>query len=188
MRTVKFHEDRKQEILSTAKRLFLVHGFEHTTISLLVHEIGVAHGLFYYYFKSKDEVVEAVLESILFEFSSDLNEKLKNSDDDLYGKFIILINGIFDIYHYDEANPKPENWIRIYYHDQIVQVLSDVSKNLLMEGIEKGFINIPNAEVVLNIVIGGSMLLIERESIRREKLISVIFQMIGLTETNIPFP
>jgi AcrR family transcriptional regulator len=54
--------ERKNEIIDVAAELFLAKGFEQTAVSDIVQKIGVAQGLFYYYFKSKDEVLDAVVE------------------------------------------------------------------------------------------------------------------------------
>lgn len=55
-------EERKKEIIDTARRLFGEKGYKNTQVKDIVSEVGVAQGLFYYYFKSKDEVLEAVAE------------------------------------------------------------------------------------------------------------------------------
>lgn len=180
MRNVKFHEERKQELIETAKRLFLEHGIEHTTISMIVGEIGVAHGLFYYYFKSKDEVIESVLESILYEFTNGLMERLEHSRDDFYDKIKLLMKALYEIYYNDTSNERPEDWIRMYYHDKVTKVLTDFGKGLIKEGIEKGYIQIPDAELVFNIAIGGCLLILEKECITYERLVSVVFRLLSL--------
>lgn len=60
MRTTKKPEKRKEEIVQTAKRLFVERGYKRTQIKDIVGAVGVAQGLFYYYFKSKEDVMEAV--------------------------------------------------------------------------------------------------------------------------------
>lgn len=55
-------EERKQEIVDTAARLFTERGYEQTTVREIVGELGVAQGLFYYYFKNKEEVLFAVVQ------------------------------------------------------------------------------------------------------------------------------
>lgn len=54
----KTKEERRNEIIETAGKLFEEKGYEQTQVQDIVNEIGVAKGLFYYYFKSKDEVME----------------------------------------------------------------------------------------------------------------------------------
>ena len=60
-RVSKQPEQRRQEILDAAARLFSKNGFGQTTVSDIVREVGVAQGLFYYYFKNKEEVMVAVM-------------------------------------------------------------------------------------------------------------------------------
>ena len=60
MRTTKKPEERKEEIVQTAKRLFVERGYKRTQIKDIVGAVGVEQGLFYYYFKSKEDVMEAV--------------------------------------------------------------------------------------------------------------------------------
>ena len=59
-RITKDPEERKQEIIETAQALFLKKGYEKTSVSDIVKAMGVAQGTFYYYFESKDNVLEAI--------------------------------------------------------------------------------------------------------------------------------
>lgn len=60
-RLTKDPQIRIAEIIDTAEELFNARGFQETQISDIVKAIGVAQGTFYYYFKSKEEVVEAIV-------------------------------------------------------------------------------------------------------------------------------
>jgi len=62
-RVTKVPEERKQELIDTAERLFLEKGYEQTTVADIVREIEVAQGTFYYYFSSKEEILEAIIEA-----------------------------------------------------------------------------------------------------------------------------
>lgn len=64
-RITKAPDERRNEIIDVAEELFLTNGFEETSVSDIVGKIGVAQGLFYYYFKSKDEVFDAVAERLI---------------------------------------------------------------------------------------------------------------------------
>ena len=81
MRISKEPEERKQEILETAIKLFSVNGFEKTSISDIAKEIGIAQGLCYRYFPSKD----VLFQSAINEYSNILvanmtkNINIKNS-------------------------------------------------------------------------------------------------------------
>lgn len=54
MRVTKEPEVRKQEILDTALKLFGENGYEKTSITDIAKAIGVAQGLCYRYFPSKE--------------------------------------------------------------------------------------------------------------------------------------
>jgi AcrR family transcriptional regulator len=60
-RVIKDPEERREEIIVTAERLFLARGYEDTSISDIVKEINVSQGAFYYYFESKEDVLIAVM-------------------------------------------------------------------------------------------------------------------------------
>ena len=53
-------EERKQEFVDAAEKLFKENGIMDTTVNNIVKELDVAKGLFYYYFKSKDDVIDAI--------------------------------------------------------------------------------------------------------------------------------
>ncbi|WP_141505123.1 TetR/AcrR family transcriptional regulator [Paenibacillus luteus] len=65
MRTLKEPEERKNEIMDTAEALFHSKGYDKTTINDILKEIGIAKGTFYYYFKSKEEVMDAIVVRIV---------------------------------------------------------------------------------------------------------------------------
>ena len=52
-RITKAPEERRQEILDTAMRLFYQNGYEKTSIADIAQEMHVAQGLCYRYFPSK---------------------------------------------------------------------------------------------------------------------------------------
>jgi TetR/AcrR family fatty acid metabolism transcriptional regulator len=53
-------EDKRRQLLDAAVRVFARKGFHASRVGDIAVEAGVAHGLLYHYFKSKDEVLEAV--------------------------------------------------------------------------------------------------------------------------------
>lgn len=65
MRILKDPEERKSEIMDTAEKLFTKKGYNQTTIMDILNEIGIAKGTFYYYFKSKEEVMDAIIMRIV---------------------------------------------------------------------------------------------------------------------------
>jgi TetR/AcrR family transcriptional regulator, fatty acid metabolism regulator protein len=52
--------DRRAELLDAAVRVFARKGFHQSRVGDIAEEAGVAHGLLYHYFRSKDEVLETI--------------------------------------------------------------------------------------------------------------------------------
>ena len=59
-RVAKDPEVRRNELIDIAEELFLTNGYEETAVSDIVKKAEVAQGTFYYYFKSKDEILDAI--------------------------------------------------------------------------------------------------------------------------------
>lgn len=180
MRCTKMRDERKQEIIDTAKRLFFEHGVEHTTISMLVEEMGVAHGLFYYYFKSKDEVIKSVLEDISGELKKELVDNIKDSDKDFIEKLRFLIKRLYEIYCHRPDFKRLEEWVRVYFHDKLASFLTIIIDEIVQEGIRHGFLQTPDAALILRIAVSGCIIVLEKEQITCDKLTSVVFQMLSL--------
>lgn len=53
-------EDKRRLLLDAAVRVFAKKGYHASRVGDIAEEAGVAHGLLYHYFKSKDQVLEAV--------------------------------------------------------------------------------------------------------------------------------
>ncbi|MBH5318373.1 TetR/AcrR family transcriptional regulator [Paenibacillus sp. GSMTC-2017] len=61
MRITKKPDERKNEILDVAEGLFGSKGYSKTTINDILQVVGIAKGTFYYYFQSKEEVMDAIV-------------------------------------------------------------------------------------------------------------------------------
>ncbi|MGO3602729.1 MAG: TetR/AcrR family transcriptional regulator [Enterococcus malodoratus] len=70
MRVSKDPTVRKNEILDVAGRLFAEKGFDQTSTGEIITQAGIARGTLYYHFKSKEEIMDALVErttSLLFD-------------------------------------------------------------------------------------------------------------------------
>jgi AcrR family transcriptional regulator len=61
MRISKDGKVRKQEFLQAALDLFSKRGYENTSVQDIIGAVGVTKGSFYYYFKSKEDVLDGLL-------------------------------------------------------------------------------------------------------------------------------
>lgn len=72
-------EVRKQELLDIASRLFAEKGYEAVAVRDILEEVNGAPGMFYYYFKSKQDIYIAAMEQYI---SERLERKCKIIEDD----------------------------------------------------------------------------------------------------------
>jgi AcrR family transcriptional regulator len=83
-KTKEQYEDIRQEkrelILDTALEVFATHGFHGSSISMIAKHAGIAKGLMYNYFDSKEELLKAILnkgvQDILKVFSKVVNQEI----------------------------------------------------------------------------------------------------------------
>jgi TetR/AcrR family transcriptional repressor of nem operon len=52
----------RDHIVDTADRLFYEQGYEHTSFADIADKVQISRGNFYHHFKSKDEILDAVIE------------------------------------------------------------------------------------------------------------------------------
>lgn len=64
-RTVKPPDIRRSEILDVAQELFYSRGYEQTSIRDIIETVGIAKGTFYHYFRSKQDLLDALTGRIL---------------------------------------------------------------------------------------------------------------------------
>ena len=60
-RVTKDPDERREELMDNAESLFYHKGFEKTSVSEIVKKTQVAQGTFYYYFKTKEDILTAVV-------------------------------------------------------------------------------------------------------------------------------
>lgn len=84
---VKPDNDVRDRILEEAIRLFLKNGFKGTSVKDLTEAVGIARGTLYCHFKSKDEVLESILEKYSREHLDQLIATIDDCKADFVTKF-----------------------------------------------------------------------------------------------------
>ncbi|RJR48563.1 MAG: TetR/AcrR family transcriptional regulator [Desulfobacteraceae bacterium] len=83
--------DVKEKIIRESIRLFLANGFKGTSVEEITKAVGVGKGTLYWYFKSKDEI----LQSIFRKFEHDFVDALIGAVSDCDGNFTAK----YKVYH-----------------------------------------------------------------------------------------
>jgi len=76
-------EEKRRQILDAAVRVFARSGFHTSRVGDIAEEAGVAHGLLYHYFSSKDEVLETIFREHWSALLDRVHEAEQTGDDPL---------------------------------------------------------------------------------------------------------
>ena len=60
-RITKEYHVRKNELLNVAQKLFFTKGYRQTSVDAIIKKVGVSKGTFYYYFKSKEDLMNKLV-------------------------------------------------------------------------------------------------------------------------------
>jgi AcrR family transcriptional regulator len=91
-------EQRRADLLEAGRELFLAKGVAATSLDDITSRAGVSKGLFYLYFRSKDDLLTA----LHVQFSAELAERIRTATDtvaDWPAKLDACVKVIFDRYH-----------------------------------------------------------------------------------------
>ncbi|GCE31049.1 TetR family transcriptional regulator [Dictyobacter alpinus] len=69
----KQREERERLIVQTAEEVLLEKGFYETSMEEIAARVGISKGTIYLHFKSKDELVTAIIQQNLYVFRADLD-------------------------------------------------------------------------------------------------------------------
>ncbi len=90
-RIVKKPTERRAEIVKTARDLFLTKDYDKTTMQDFMNHLGIAKGTIYHYFKSKEELLEAVVEDIVNQHLEEMNILIQETTGNALKKIQALI-------------------------------------------------------------------------------------------------
>lgn len=90
VRIVKKSAERKADILKAARYLFQTKKYDKTTMQDVMETLGIAKGTIYHYFKSKEALLEAVIEDIVDQHIKHIQSILKQAKGNALTKMQIL--------------------------------------------------------------------------------------------------
>ena len=85
-RITKEYHERKNEILDTAQEIFLTKGYKQTSVESIIKKVGVAKGTFYYYFKSKEDLLDKLVKRMADKIQIEIKKIVKKTDLDAISK------------------------------------------------------------------------------------------------------
>ena len=130
-------ERRKCELLQIAYRMFLTHGYENTSVDEIIEEADIAKGTFYYYFKSKEQLLEEVI-GMMIEEEAQKARQILDSDQPVPQKIMAIMAAFHptqDEQTIGDALNQPEN---ILMHEKTNRRIIDTIVPILSEVVEAG--------------------------------------------------
>jgi AcrR family transcriptional regulator len=146
VRITKDPEVRRNELMDAAEQLFVEKGYEHTSASDIIRKVGVAQGTFYYYFKSKDEILNAVIDRYIKRYA----EFVKSvADDDRMSALQKVQRIIDELFSMSDQKRRFSQYLNLegkvarherfqgYFESEISPLVTRIVKQGISEGIFK---------------------------------------------------
>lgn len=196
MRIVKEHDERKNEIIDTAARLFVTKGYEKSSVNDILTAIGIAKGTFYHYFKSKEDVLDAVIGKTAGQIAEKVRKVAENpaltpEEKVMYVFLATRVEGESEELMI-EGMHKAENALM---HQKslvaMVNVLNPILTDIIEEGVQKGVFVCAYPEEYMQIFLASTNTLLDEgifqvEAQKRQKLFDVLIllleKMLGVEE------
>ena len=151
---------RKSDILQATKELFNAKGFEDTSINDIMKKVGAAKGVFYYYFETKDQVLNTLIEQQIDKVVISVEKVLDQSGHNALQKLQWVLEEEFKS---NMENYNPNNHIHniknVDMHQKILEGLvhrfAPIVARLVKEGVEEGIFKTEYPLEVSEIIIAG---------------------------------
>lgn len=152
-RITKSAAERRNEILDTAESLFSQKGYEKTSTTDITKTMGVAQGTLYYYFKSKEELANALIDR-------QLKGIKKHFMDVIYDETLSAFEKIAWIFVYELDDPTghvemfkylqhdSNAILRQILHVQTICQFTPIVTDLIIQGNKEGHFHIDNPTLI----------------------------------------
>ncbi|MFA9464860.1 MAG: TetR/AcrR family transcriptional regulator [Velocimicrobium sp.] len=157
IRISKEPDERRQEIVETALKLFSEKGYENTTIQDIAERMNVSPGLCYRYFKSKTEIFAATSEYYAIQAVEQMKIPMLQ-DIPAIEKLNLVINRMFDFsvnHHEFEGRYKEGSSIRAILLDDVSNQWVAVMIPIIEQGLKENTFHCNNVPRTAQFLISG---------------------------------
>jgi AcrR family transcriptional regulator len=165
-------EERKEEIIEAASKLFEEKGYEETMMSDVAQSIGISQGLPYRYFKSKLELLDAVASRFGAEFLKlVLGLKFKQGDSakEKLDKYFDMVGNIAESRLVSILHKKDNSEVHRRISENIFRGLIPQLRKLIEEGNSDGSFDCPFPDAAADFLVYGAMSVHEMVQVRGVK-------------------
>ncbi len=159
MRITKDPEERKQEILDTAMKLFYEKGYEKTSITDIANTIGIAQGLCYRYFPSKESLFDHAIDRYAQQLVDRLTPSKAQKEKplrEIIAEMPISVETKDSVYYgtlHQAENKKFHDQLALKMCEKLVPIVFD----LINSASEKGEIQVEDLETTASFCVYGQL-------------------------------
>jgi len=148
MRIVKDAEVRKNEILDAADELFALKGYDGTSTNDILEKVGIARGTLYHHFKSKEEIMDALIERYSLRLLSQAKEIAEDRSIPIVERIIRVVMALNfsggSSRQIMEHIHKPQNALMHRKLERVViRGVTPIMAGIIQEGVEQGIFHTP---------------------------------------------
>jgi AcrR family transcriptional regulator len=151
-RISKEYHERKNELLNVAQELFFAKGYVQTSVDAIIKKVGVSKGTFYYYFKSKEDLMNKLVNRMTNQILIEVKKITERTDLDALTKLNrayittrnVKLENIDLIKLYLKVLYKDENiMLRHKIYMSNVDLLVPEFAKIIQQGVEEKAFNTP---------------------------------------------
>ena len=159
--TVKTPDKRKGEILDAARQLFFSRGYAKTTITDIIESADISKGLFYYYFGSKEDVLDEIVEQVISQDVAALADIAQDGQRTVPERLIAMFHQHRAVMA-DSSNQVTAHLCAIQSPEIVIRVirsgvlrLTPVFTGVVEEGVREGIFDIADPAGCVEVLLGA---------------------------------
>jgi AcrR family transcriptional regulator len=158
MRVVKDALERKNEILDVAEELFVTKGYDKTSTNDILERVDIARGTLYYHFKSKENILNAIIERINLSLIAKAKAIAKVTSISIPDRIVMTIAGLnvdTEIGHeiIDEVHKTQNALMHQKMQNDLVGKIVPILTGLVIEGNEQKIFNVKYPKETVDMLI-----------------------------------
>lgn len=157
---------RQMEILEAAGELFRNQGYVNTTVEAIIKKVGVAKGTFYYYFKSKEDILDALVHEMIDQLCEEYKKIANDPEMNAMDKMRQMLRGENKLSEKDsefmEDLHRPENReLHERINMEIIMKISPIFAQVIEQGKRESVFDVENSLETVQFLLAGSQFLLE---------------------------
>lgn len=151
-----------EKILTTAQRLFVTEGYGKTSVQMIIKEVGIAKGTFYHYFKSKEALMDTLVNTAIDQQTRWMSNQIMACDGSAIEKlnlFFKLQNQWkgqeFDLlYSVLQVMSSDENILFVKRNqEKNIDYYGPLMTHIIKQGVAEGVFHTPYPEAIAEMII-----------------------------------